>query len=171
MVNREIKHDVVNVVDSETHRLTKMSLDDAIALAEETDEDVILVSDKDEIPVVRIYDYNKYLYDKAKKEKEQKKKNKQNSMDTKEIRLGTDIAENDLKTKVKSIDRILNDRNRVKISIRYRGRQVKQISDGVEKLQNVLNVLNKYNKSYTIIKAPAIEGQVVAMTIEPLKSK
>ena len=166
MINREIKADKVNVVNAENKGLTLMSLDDAIALAEQTEEDVILVNDKGDIPIVKIGDYSKLLYEKQKREKENKKKARLNSQETKEIQIGDATAEHDLMVKAKHIDRILTEGDKVQISIKYKGRSVRFIDDGPSKLQNLANMITA---AYKVEKTPRIEGNKVSMIVAPVK--
>ena len=166
MINREIKSDKVNVVNNESKGLTLMSLDDAIALAEQTDEDVILVNDKGDIPVVKIGDYSKLLYEKQKREKENKKRARLNSQETKEIQIGDAIADHDLMVKAKHIDRILTDGDKVQISIKYKGRSVRFINEGPCKLQNLANLITV---AYKVERTPRVEGNKVSMIVAPVK--
>lgn len=166
MINREIKADKVNVVNAENKGLTLMSLDDAIALAEQTEEDVILVNDKGDIPIVKIGDYSKLLYEKQKREKENKKKARLNSQETKEIQIGDATAEHDLMVKAKHIDRILTEGDKVQISIKYKGRSVRFIDEGPSKLQNLANMITA---AYKVEKTPRIEGNKVSMIVAPVK--
>ena len=164
MINHEIKSDVVNVVTESG--LTKMTLEDAIALAGETGEDVVVVNNSSEIPVVKIVEYNKYLYDKKKKEKDMKKKNRMSSQDTKEVRLSDSIAEHDIMVKAKNIDRILKDGDKVKITIRYKGRLIRNIDGGPKKM---IYLTEKLEQKFKIEKEPKIESNIVSMVISPEK--
>ena len=166
MINREIKADKVNVVNAENKGLTLMSLDDAIALAEQTEEDVILVNDKGDIPIVKIGDYSKLLYEKQKREKENKKKARLNSQETKEIQIGDSIADHDLMIKAKNIDRILLDGDKVQITIKYKGRSVRFIDEGPSKLQSLANMISV---GYRVDRTPKIEGNRVSMLVSPVK--
>ena len=164
MINHEIQSDYVNVVGEEG--LTKMTLDEAIRLAEETGEDVVMVNNSRDIPVVKIMEYSKYLYDKKKKEKDNKKKSRMSSQDTKEIRISDSIAENDIMVKAKNVDRILKDGDKVKITIRYKGRLIRQINEGPEKIKYLVS---KVTEEFKIDKEPKIEGNIVSMIIAPSK--
>jgi len=166
MVNYEIKSEYVNVVDNENNGLTKMKLTDAIALAESTNKDVILLSNKGEIPVVKIGDYNKFIYEKQKKEKENKKKARLNSQETKEIRISDAIAQHDLEIKAKNVDKILHNGDKVMLVIRYRGRSVKFIEEGPSKLAHLEGLITTDHK---IERTPKIEGNRVYMVVAPCK--
>jgi len=164
MINNEIKSDVVEIVATDGSGLTRMTLSDAIKLAEETDEDVVEVSNKDGIPVCKIISYSKFLYDKKRKEKENAKKSRLNSQDTKEIIISTSISEHDLQTKAKNVDRILKDNNKVKLTIRYKGREVRLINQGIDKLNIFENLVTVKHK---IDKPAKIEGKQVSMIVAP----
>lgn len=167
MINNEIKAHFVNVVNNETKGLTKMTLADAIKLAEETDEDVVLLNDKADIPVVKICDYKKMLYEKQKKEKENKKKSRLSAQTVKEIQISDAIAAHDMEVKAKNIDRILTGGDKVKLVIKYKGRSIRFISNGASKIQSLANMVTvKYN----IDKTPSIEGNSVSMIISPSKN-
>lgn len=164
MINHEIQSDYVNVVGEDG--LTKMTLDEAIRLADETGEDVVMVNNSRDIPVVKIMEYSKYLYDKKKKEKDNRKKSRMSSQDTKEIRISDSIAENDIMVKAKNVDRILKDGDKVKITIRYKGRLIRQINEGPEKIKHLVS---KVTEEFKVDKEPKIEGNIVSMIIAPSK--
>lgn len=165
MINNEIKSEYVNVAG--INGLTKMTLDEAINLAEESGEDVVIVNKSTEIPVVKIMEYSKYLYDKKKKkDKENKKKSRLSAQDTKEIRISESIEENDIIVKAKNIDRILTDGDKVKLSIRYKGRLIRQIQDGPDKLRYLAS---KVKVKFKADKEPLIEGNTVTMIISPCR--
>lgn len=166
MVNRQIRSSVVDVVGLEGQKgPARMSLDNAIALAEQTGEDVVCVNPKSEVPIVRIMEYDKYIYEKQKKEKENKKKNRQT---LKEIQISDSIMEHDLLTKAKNIDKFINAGDKVRLVIRYKGRAIKMIQQGPSKLQALAN---KVTANYIIEKTPLIEGNRVTMIIAPEKKK
>ena len=164
MTNHEIKSEYVNVVG--INGLTKMTLAEAINIAEESGEDVVLVNKSTEIPVVKIMEYSKYLYDKKKKDKENNKKNRLSAQDTKEIRISESIEEHDIMVKAKNIDKILNDCDKVKLSIRYKGRLIRQIQDGPDKLRYLAS---KVKVKFKVDKEPLIEGNTVTMIISPCR--
>ena len=166
MINNEIKSKMVNVVADDGKGLQLMELSEAIALAEENGEDVICLNNKSDIPVVKIMDYGKFQYEKAKKAKDNKKKAKLNAQDTKEIVISDVIAEHDLKIKAKNADRLINEGNKVKLTIRYKGRAARFINEGPEKLQLLAGFMQS---KYKIEKIPKIEGNKVSMVVVPNK--
>lgn len=166
MINNEIKSNVVNVVLEEGKGLKQMSLEEAIALAEETGEDVVCLNDKAEIPVVKIMDYGKFQYEKAKKAKDNKKKARLAAQDTKDIVISDSIAEHDLKIKANTADRIINEGDKVRLIIRYKGRAVAFINEGPAKLQALVD---KMESEFTVTAKPKIDGRQVMMTLTPNK--
>lgn len=162
MVNSEIKSKEVRLVTDEGANV--LNTKDALKQAEEMGMDLICINSNGDIPVVRIGDYSKFLYDQKKKKKLQDKKNKLNQVETKEIRISDVIAINDLKTKAKLIDKFLTSKNKVKLTIRYRGRAIAHINEGESKLMQLVNLLSVQYK----IETPAkIAGNTVSMVIEP----
>ena len=154
MINREIKVDVVNLITEGEKGLHTMSLDEAINLAEEQELDVILISDKQEIPIVRIGDYSKFLYEKKRKERENAKKARLNSQETKEIIISTSISEHDLKTKANNVDRILKGNDK----------EVRLINQGIEKIKSFEQLITV---KHTVIKPATIDGKQVSMVVAP----
>lgn len=165
-INNEIKANKVKVVDSEKGS-TVMSLSDAIKLAEESGEDLICVKE-DSIPICKIYNYKKFIYEKNKKDKDNKKKARLKSADTKVIQLRDVTAEHDLKIKAKNITRIIEDGDKVKAVIQYRGRSIRLIDTGEEKLKKLLSFIDTDYKIESDIK---IEGNNVTVTIAPIRVK
>lgn len=166
MINNEIKSDVVNVVQENGKGLIKMKLTDAIKIAEEQGYDVICINTNGDIPVVKIANYGKFQYEKSKKEKENKKKARLNAQQLKEIIISDSIAKHDLEIKAKNADRIINEGDKVKLTIKYRGRTVRLINNGPEMLQNLVEMMHS---NYNIDKTPKIEGNKVSMVISPKK--
>lgn len=166
MVNNEIKSSMVNVVTEGEKGLRLMKLSEAIELAEKTGEDVVCLNDKADIPVVKIMDYGKFQYEKAKKAKDNKKKARLNAQGVKEIVISDSIAEHDLIIKANNIDRLLREDNKVRLTIRYKGRSVRLINQGPEKLQALVSHLTY---PYRIESTPKIEGNRVTMCVVPGK--
>lgn len=166
MINNEIKAKEVRLVGDEEKGVRVISTVEAQKLADEQGLDLICISNHGDIPVVKIGDYNKFIYEKQKKEKENKKKAKLNSQELKEIQISDSIAENDLKTKAKNIDRILKEGDKVKLSIRYKGRMARYVSEGIEKVENLEQLVTYKHK---IDKPAKIEGNTVSMVVSPLK--
>ena len=118
MVNNEIKAKEVRLVNNDTKGITQMSTEEALKLADEQGLDLICISEKDEVPVVKIGNYKKFLYEKQKKDKENKKKARLSSQETKEIQISDVIAEHDLEIKANSADRIIKEGNKINLSFK-----------------------------------------------------
>lgn len=164
MINNEIKAENVKVVSDTEHTVVEMTLSEAIAKAKSLGVDVVCVSDKSEIPVVKLIDYNKYQYEKNKKDKANKKKNSQK---LKEITMSNVIQEHDLKIKASNIDRLLNQGHKVRIEIQYKGRSVIFIKDGIEKMNSLEAMITSNHK---VEKRAKIEGNKVVMLVVPSKT-
>ena len=160
MINHEIKSEKVKLITDGS--ATEMSTQDALNLAEEQELDLICINENNDIPVVIIDNYGSYLYNKNKKKKEQNKKARLNAIDNKEIQISNSIADHDLAIKASKIDKMLIKGSRIKLVIRYRGREKWQIQSGPEKLQALVD---KVTENYKIVSPAKIEGNQVAMTI------
>lgn len=124
-LNREITVPSVRVIGEGVEQSgTVMPTIDAIRLAEKLGVDLVLVTPKAEPPICRITDYKKFLFDQSKKEKELLKKQKETSKDQKEIRFTSNIAANDIDTKKKKVVEFLKDGHRVKVVVRFEGRNI-----------------------------------------------
>ena len=108
----------------------------------------------------KIMNYSKYLYEKKKKQKQNKKN--QHIVKTKEIKFNEVTEINDLKTKAKQIDKFLEQGNKVKISIIYHGRMISQVNNGIEKIDNLLDMLNS---EYTIDTKANVVGNIVTTVL------
>lgn len=164
MIIKEIKTNEVVLVSEDG--LVEMSAEAAKAEAEKQGLDLVVVNEKDGKTMVKILDYSKYKYEKAKQNKENKKKQRLNTQSLKEIQISDAIAQHDLEIKAKNIDRILSDGDKVQISIKYKGRAIRNIKQGPEKLQQLVNLVTVKHK---IDKTPKIEGNRVIMVISPVK--
>lgn len=137
----------------------------ALDLASEKDLDLVEISPNAVPPVCKITDYNKTMYEKAKKEKESKKNQK--IVTLKEVRLSAKIEEHDLEVKVKNGHKFLLQGNKVKASIRFRGRQQKFTEDGFKVLSKFAEAMKEVG---TIEKAPSLEGRTMIMILTPKTS-
>lgn len=142
MINEQIRDKEVRLVGEDGEQLGIMSAKDAMKIAREANLDLVKIAPQAKPPVCKVIDYGKYRYELARKEKEAKKKQK--TMDVKEIRLSPNIDENDLNTKVGQARKFLAKGDKVKVALRFRGREVahmgmsKQILDRFfEKLEDI----------------------------------
>lgn len=166
VIDRDSKLTKVSLIVNPGEGLTEMSLNDALDLAEERELDLVCISEKDGLVITKLADYNKLIYERQKREKENKKKARLNSQETKEIQIRDSIAEHDLQVKANNISRILNEGDKVRLVITYKGRSIKLIDEGADKL---LALADKISTPYNIEKQPKKEGNKVAMVVAPVK--
>ena len=122
MINEQIRDKEVRVISENGDQLGIMSVKDALKLAKEAELDLVKIAPTAKPPVCKIIDYGKYRYELARKEKEAKKKQK--TIEIKEIRLSPNIDTNDLNTKVNNARKFITKGNKVKVSLRFRGREM-----------------------------------------------
>lgn len=122
MINEQIRDREVRVIGENGDQLGIMSAKDAMKLAKDAELDLVKIAPTAKPPVCKIVDYGKYRYEQARKEKEAKKKQK--TIEIKEIRLSPNIDVNDLNTKVASARKFIEKGNKVKVSLRFRGREM-----------------------------------------------
>ena len=161
-INEEIVAKEVKVINDDGEQLGIMPTAQALKLAEDKELDLVEVSPNSSPVVCKIMNYGKYKYEQARKEKESKKKQK--VVEIKEIRLSSTIDTHDFDFKSKNARKFLEDGNKVKATIKFKGREVNNTSFGV-------NVLNKFAESLedvgTVDKAPKLEGRSMMLMINP----
>ncbi|GGI85440.1 translation initiation factor IF-3 [Shewanella gelidii] len=141
-----------------------VSIRDAQDLADETGVDLVEISPNAEPPVCRIMDYGKYLFDKAKAQKEQKKKQKQIQVKEVKFRPGTD--ENDYQVKLRNLTRFLEDGDKAKVTLRFRGREMAHQNLGMDLLNRIKGDL----EPIAIVESfPKMEGRQAIMVLAPKK--
>ena len=140
--------------------------DEANAMAEEQGMDLVKISPNAVPPVCKIMDYSKFCYDQKKREKDARKN--QRVVEIKEIRMSPSIDTNDLNTKIKAAQKFLADGNRVKVSVRFRGREMAHTNIG-EKL--LLDFAASCAEIAGMEKSPKLEGRFMAMFLTPKNSK
>ena len=153
-INRQIRAKEVQLIGETGEKLGVVSFQDALSKAEDKNLDLVLVAPNATPPVCKIMNYGKYKFEQAKKEKEAKKKQK--VLEVKEIRVTPNIEEHDFGFKAKNARKFIEDGNKVKITVRFRGREVNNSKAGE-------NVLNKFISSLedvaNVEKAPKLEGR------------
>ena len=165
MINEEIRDREVRVVDQNGEQLGVMSSRDALALAEERQLDLVKIAPQAHPPVCKLMDYGKYRFEQSKKEREFRKNQK--VITVKEVRLSATIEDHDIDVKFKNAVKFLKDGNKVKVTIRFRGRQITHSEIG----RQVMNEFAERIKEYgTVDKAPQIEGRNMSMFISPRAS-
>lgn len=142
MINEQIRDKEVRLIGTEGEQLGIMSAKDAMKLAREAELDLVKIAPNAKPPVCKIIDYGKYRYELARKEKEAKKKQK--TIDIKEVRLSPNIDTNDLNTKVNQARKFLSKGDKVKVTLRFRGRELAHVNqskvildDFAEKLEDI----------------------------------
>jgi len=158
MINEQIRDKEVRVIGEEGQQLGIMSAREAQALADEAGLDLIKVAPTAKPPVCKIADYGKYRYEQARKEKEAKKKQK--VIEVKEIRLSPNIDTNDLNTKSNSARKFLTKGDKVKVSLRFRGREMAHMNSSKHILDDFAESLSDVA---VIDKAPKVEGRSMTM--------
>jgi translation initiation factor IF-3 len=154
------------LIDAEGEQKGIVDIATAIEEAEEADLDLVEVSPNAEPPVCRIMDYGKYLFEEQKKKQLAKKKQKQTQV--KEIKFRPGTEEGDYQVKLRSLVRFLNDGDRAKITLRFRGREMAHQELGKQLLQRVEKDLEEIG---TVEQYPRMEGRQMVMVIAPKKGK
>lgn len=164
MINEQIRDKEVRVVSETGEQLGIMSAKDAQKLADEQGVDLIKIAPTAKPPVCKIIDYGKYRYEQSRKAKEAKKKQK--TIETKEIRLSPNIDTNDLNTKVNQAKKFLQKGAKVKVSLRFRGREMAHKDVGRE----ILNAFYEELKDVASVDKPAkMEGRSMVMFLSATK--
>lgn len=154
IVNERIRFPEVLVIGPNGESLGKMSRFEAYKKAEEYDLDLLCVAPQGKPPVCKIINYGKYRFESQKKAKEAKKNQK--IIEIKEVQLSPQIGQHDIETKVKAAIKFLEDGNKVKVGVRFKGRQMSHPEVGDE----VLNKFLEYVKDYAVIeKKPVLDGR------------
>ena len=162
MINEEIRDREVRVVDQNGEQLGVMSSRDALALAEERQLDLVKIAPQARPPVCKLMDYGKYRFEQSKKEREFRKNQK--VITVKEVRLSATIEDHDVDVKYKNAVKFLKDGNKVKVTIRFRGRQITHSEIGRQIMTEFAERIKEYG---TVDKAPIIEGRNMSMFISP----
>ena len=165
MINEEIRAKELRVIAADGTQMGIMSREEALALSEEKRLDLVCISPKANPPVCKILDYGKYKYELQKREKEAKK---QKTTQVKEIRLSTFIEDHDIMVKAKTGAKFLKEGDKLKVSLRFRGREKDYVARGME-------VMNKFAEAVSevgdIDKKPNFEGRSLTMILTPKSDK
>ena len=165
-LNEEIRDKELRIIGVDGAQLGIMSAAEANALAEEQGYDLVKISPNAVPPVCKIMDYSKFCFDQKKREREARKN--QRVVEVKEVRMSPSIDTNDFNTKVKSAIKFLTDGNRVKVSVRFRGREMAHTNLG-EKL--LMDFAEQCAEIASMEKNPKLEGRFMAMFLTPKNSK
>ncbi|MBO4791090.1 MAG: translation initiation factor IF-3 [Clostridia bacterium] len=164
LVNEAIRCKEVRVINQEGQQLGIMAPESALQIAYNAGLDLIMISPGAQPPVCRIADYGRYRFEQDKREKEAKKK--QNIIEIKEVQLSCRIDTHDFETKVNHAIRFLKDGNKVKVVLRFRGREMSHQQLGRDNLTQFENSVAEYG---TVEKAPVLEGRLMTMMIAPIR--
>ena len=165
MINEQIRDKEVRVIGENGEQLGIMSSKEAQALADEAGVDLVKIAPTAQPPVCRIVDYGKFKYEQMKREKEAKKK--QHVVEIKEIRLTPNIDTNDLNTKINAARKFLKEGDRVKVTLRFRGREMAHMQTSKHILDDFAEGLAD---SAVIEKAPKGEGRSMTMFLAGQKN-
>jgi translation initiation factor IF-3 len=163
-VNREIKAASVRVIDSEGKQLGILTLQEALRQAGEAGMDLVEVAPNSSPPVCRVMDYGKFRYQQSKKLQVAKKH--QATIQLKEIRLRPKTEEHDLQVKLRHIKRFLEESNKVKVTMMFRGREIAYTDIGRKIMERILNELGENG---VIDQHPKLEGRSMIMIVAPKK--
>ena len=164
-INEEIRDKEVRLIGDDGEQLGILPIQQAQDIAVEKGMDLVKIAPQAKPPVCKIMDYGKFRFEQAKREKEARKN--QRVVEIKEIRLTPNIDIGDLNTKVKNACRFLQDGNKVKVSVRFRGREVTHAS-----LQDLLHRFAELcSECSTVEKQPKLEGRQMLMFLAPAKDK
>ena len=161
-INEEILDKEVRLIGDQGEQLGIMSVDEALRIATEHELDLVKIAPGSNPPVCKIMDYGKFRFEQAKKEKEAKKN--QRVIEIKEIRMSPGIDTNDFNTKLKNAQKFLNDGDRVKVSVRFRGREMAHTEIGADLLKDFAA---QCTEIANMDKAPKLEGRNMSMFLSP----
>ena len=158
MINEQIRDREVRLIGENGNQLGIMSSREALKIAREADLDLVKVAPQAKPPVCKIIDYGKFKYEQTRKEKDAKKK--QRTVEIKEIRLSPNIDTNDLNTKVNNAKKFISKGNKVKVTLRFRGREMAHVQQSRHILDDFADMLSDVA---VIDKPPKLEGRNMTM--------
>ena len=164
MINGKIGDREIRLIGSQGEQIGVMNSKEALRMAREEELDLVLIAPNANPPVCKIIDYGKYRYEMARKEKEAKKKQK--VIEIKEVRLSPNIDENDVNTKAKAARKFLEKGDKVKVSLRFRGREMSHMNQS----RHILDVFAEKLSDIAVIDKPAkVEGRSLVMFLSEKK--
>ena len=165
MINEQIRDREIRLIGEDGQQLGIMSSREAMKIAREAELDLVKIAPQAKPPVCKIIDYGKYRYELARKEKEAKKKQK--TIEVKEVRLSPNIDTNDLNTKVASARKFIEKGNKVKVTLRFRGREMAHVQSS----RHILDEFAKALEDIALVDKPAkMEGRSMAMFLTEKRS-
>ena len=153
-INENIRAKEVNLIDEQGQKLGNIDLQKALEIASEKNLDLVLVAPNGKPPVCKIMNYGKYKFEQAKREKEARKKQK--TFELKELRVTPNIEEHDFGFKAKNARKFIEDGSKVKITVRFRGREVNNAKAGEAVLNKFIEALEEVS---VVEKQPKLEGR------------
>lgn len=165
LINEEIREKEIRLVGSDGEQLGIMSSAQALEIADSKQLDLVMIAPQAKPPVCKLMEYGKYLYEVQKREKEARKN--QRVINIKEVRISPNIEEHDLNVKAKNAGKFLKDGDKVKVTVRFRGREADYSHFGEELLKQFAEKLQDVG---VIEKKPLLEGRNMTMVISPKKA-
>ena len=160
MINEQIRDREIRLIGEDGEQLGIMSAREAMKIAHEAELDLVKIAPAAKPPVCKIIDYGKYKYEQARKEKEAKKKQK--TVEVKEVRLSPNIDTNDLNTKINNAKKFISKGNKVKVTLRFRGREMAH----VQQSKHILDDFAETLADVAVVEKPAkMEGRAMSMVL------
>ena len=166
MINEAIKFANVRLIDADGEMVGVVPIEEARQKAEEAGLDLVCISPNPDNPVCRVMDYNKFIFEKKKREKDAKKNQKETELKEIGLKLNTDV--HDIEVKRKAGVKFLSNGNRVKVNIRFRGREMAFQNKGFEVMEKFAEGVSEYG---SVDRPPKIEGRNMVMYLSPAKKK
>lgn len=167
-INNQIRIPEVRLIDDKGEQRGVVPIQEALNIAAEAGLDLVEVSPNANPPVCKILDFGKYKYEQEKKLREAKKN--QTQIKLKEIRMQPKIEKHDLQFKTKHVIEFLSEGNKVKVTIRFRGRELAHTELGRVVLEKVLALLDENEIGYALDRNPIMEGRFMSMIVSPAKN-
>lgn len=168
LINEQIKAKEVLVIGPKGEQLGLKPIEDALTLANVAGFDLVLMNQGSDKPVCKLMDYNKYKYERNKKQKEASKRQRENNTELKEFRLSVNIDIHDFNTRVKQVTKYLEKGHRIKVNIRFRGREMAHTELGKDVLLRFYEAIKEYG---VMEKEPTMEMRNMFMFISPIKKE
>ena len=165
-INGEIRDREVRVISATGEQLGIMSSEQALKMAYDKGLDLCLMTAQANPPVCKIMDFGKFRFEREKREKEAKKK--QQTVELKEIQLSPRIDTHDFETKAKQARKFLESGNKVRVVMRFRGREMSHMAIGREIIDKFAEICSEVG---TVDKKPSVDGRIMSMVITPLNTK
>ncbi|MGC5326293.1 translation initiation factor IF-3 [Brevibacillus sp. SYSU BS000544] len=166
LINEAIRAREVRLIGADGAQLGVVNIKEALRIAQEANLDLVNVAPTAKPPVCRIMDYGKFKYEQAKKEKEARRNQK--IIELKEVRFSSNIEEHDFQTKLRNVRKFIEDEDKVKCTIRFRGREITHSEIGQQVLERVAQLSEDIA---TVERKPKIEGRSMIMILTPKSEK